>query len=209
MSKRKSNTRITRNTKKGKSDDDVIESLKNELFRLKEEVSELQLEKARDAIRDEDMDGVSESWLEQAHQNGNEEATYELASHALENSEYEKAEQLFEELEDNDGISDVYYHMGLDLYKDEKYKEAMKEFEKSAKLENSYSEYFIGNMFENALGVRKNIEKAIDYYKSSAEKKNFNSAVQLGVLYNEGKEVEKDIDKATEWFVKAADCGLL
>jgi TPR repeat protein len=63
-------------------------------------------------------------------------------------------------------------------------------------------------MFENALGVRKNIEKAIDYYKSSAEKKNFNSAVQLGVLYNEGKEVEKDIDKATEWFVKAADCGL-
>ena len=59
MSKRKSNTRITRNTKKGKSDDDVIESLKNELFRLKEEVSELQLEKARDAIRDEDMDGVS------------------------------------------------------------------------------------------------------------------------------------------------------
>ena len=84
----------------------------------------------------------------------------------------------------------------------------MKEFEKSAKLENSYSEYFIGNMFENALGVRKNIKKAIDYYKSSAEKKNFNSAVQLGVLYNEGKEVEKDIDKATEWFVKAADCGL-
>ena len=91
MSKRKSNTKITRNTKKGKSDDDVIESLKNELFRLKEEVSELQLEKARDAIRDEDMDGVFESWLEQAHQNGNEEATYELANHALENSEYGKA----------------------------------------------------------------------------------------------------------------------
>ena len=37
--------------------------------------------------------------------------------------------------------------------------EAMKEFEKSAKLENSYSEYFIGNMYENALGVRKNIKK--------------------------------------------------
>ena len=90
----------------------------------------------------------------------------------------------------------------------EVYAEAMKEFEKSSKLKNSYSEYFIGYMYENALGVRKNIKKAIEYYKSSAEKKNFNSTVQLGVLYNEGKEVEKDIDKATEWFVKAADCGL-
>ena len=127
MSKRKFKSRNASSTKKSKSDECDIELLKNELSRLKEEVSELQLEKARESISNVNLGWmVAETWLKQSYKNGNHEATCELADYSLEHGDYTQAKELFEELEDNEGISNVHYHMGVDLYKKEKYKEAMK-----------------------------------------------------------------------------------
>jgi serine/threonine protein kinase len=80
-------------------------------------------------------------------------------------------------------------------------------FEFAAKHGDSFSANMLGTMFERALGVPQNYDKAITWYKEAAQKGNADAEFNLGRLYEGGIGLPKDIAAAMNWYNLAVKAG--
>ena len=63
-------------------------------------------------------------------------------------------------------------------------------------------------MYQNALGVEKNLKEAFKLYQmASDEGNNANAQFNLGLMYLKGDGVEKNINKTIEYWKKASEQG--
>lgn len=87
-----------------------------------------------------------------------------------------------------------------------KYHRAFKQFHKLAKQGHPTAQHIIGMMYENGIGVEKNISKAVAYYEKSAMQDFGDAQCTLGRMYQQGNAVVvKDAEKARDWLTKAAE----
>lgn len=70
------------------------------------------------------------------------------------------------------------------------------------------AQYSLGLIYENGLGIEKNMDKAIECYRIAAENGNANAQYHLGLCYENGNGIDKDIDLALDWYQKASAQGL-
>lgn len=99
-------------------------------------------------------------------------------------------------------------------------KDALEDLEAFAVKNNSLAQYYLGVLYQNGKGVKKDIDKAIDYFYAAAGNEepralnalenfadtdnNLKAVKFLVDMYYEGKGVEKDLEKVAEYDLKAA-----
>jgi TPR repeat protein len=87
-----------------------------------------------------------------------------------------------------------------------KYHRAFKQLHKLAKQGHPTAQHIIGVMYENGIGVEKNLSKAVAYYEKSAMQDFGDAQCTLGRMYQQGNAVVvKDAEKARDWLTKAAE----
>lgn len=72
---------------------------------------------------------------------------------------------------------------------------------------NLIAKYKLGKCYENADGVNKDDNKAVELYMISAENGHAPAQNTLGNCYKNGYVVKQDYAKAREWYTKAANQG--
>ena len=81
---------------------------------------------------------------------------------------------------------------------------AFKEFLAAANAGHADSQYNVGVMYEQGIGVGKDEKEAVVWYGKSAAQGNSGAQFNLGVLYENGRGTQVDFAKANEWYRKAA-----
>lgn len=91
----------------------------------------------------------------------------------------------------------------------QKYEEAIKWFEKAAKLGDKEAQRDLGTLYYDGIGVERDDSKAFEWMKKSAEGEDGDPQAQsfLGAFYAEETGVEKNTEEALKWFKKAAELG--
>lgn len=84
------------------------------------------------------------------------------------------------------------------------YAKAFDLFENSAKEGNAQSQYFLGHLYQEGLGIQKNIIKARSWYKKAALQGNVQAQLQFGLLALEDYDPE-----GIKWLEQAANKGNL
>lgn len=69
------------------------------------------------------------------------------------------------------------------------------------------AQHVLGMLYQNGLGVEKDIKTAIYWLEKAASQGLKEAESYLGHLYLDGKVVEKDVDKAEKWLLCAAKHG--
>jgi len=85
------------------------------------------------------------------------------------------------------------------------YAVALKEWRPLAKRGNASSQFNLGLMYENGLGVPQDHVQAVTWYRKAAEQGHSDAANNLGSLYDKGLGVRQDHARALEWYRKAAE----
>ena len=99
------------------------------------------------------------------------------------------------------------YDDAIDLYKQNKFKEASKLFTKAANNGNLESAYILGYLYTGGIGVKPDLKKAVKWYKKAANGGHTNAQINLGWAYIGGQGVKVDYTKAAYWIKKAKDKG--
>jgi enhanced entry protein EnhC len=86
-------------------------------------------------------------------------------------------------------------------------KERFKKIEGRALLGDPVAQFTLSQMYQDGVGVDKNIQEAIKYYELATAQQNLKAEYNLGLLYLEGKEVSPDYQKAMELLRDAAFKG--
>jgi TPR repeat protein len=84
---------------------------------------------------------------------------------------------------------------------------AYKEFRAAAEEGHSDSQFNVGLMFEQGIGVEKDEKEAIVWYGKAAEQGNVLAQYNLAVLYENGRGTAVDFAQANEWYRKASAQG--
>ena len=67
------------------------------------------------------------------------------------------------------------------------------------------SQYTLGRMYADGLGVNKNAAEAFKWYRKAADQGSVPAQFQLGLMYANGHGVGKDAGEAAKWFNKATE----
>lgn len=84
---------------------------------------------------------------------------------------------------------------------------AYKEFRAAAEEGDVDSQFNVGLMFEQGIGVGKDEKEAVVWYRKSAEQGNSAAQYNLAVLYENGRGTAVDFAQANEWYRKASAQG--
>ena len=84
---------------------------------------------------------------------------------------------------------------------------AVKEFRAAADKGDANSQFNIGLMYEQGIGVGKDEREAVAWYRKAAEQGNSNAQYNLAVLYENGRGTKVDFAQARQWYRKAAVQG--
>ena len=84
---------------------------------------------------------------------------------------------------------------------------AFKEFQGAAEEGHSDSQFNLGLMYENGIGVSKDEKKAVAWYLKAAQRGNSNAQYNLAVLYENGRGSDVDFAQAYQWYRRAAVQG--
>jgi TPR repeat protein len=84
---------------------------------------------------------------------------------------------------------------------------AFEEFRASAEQGHLDSQFNLGLMYEQGIGVRKDEQAAIVWYRKAAEQGNSNAQFNLAVLYENGRGSAVDFTQASHWYREAAAQG--
>lgn len=88
-----------------------------------------------------------------------------------------------------------------------RYQEALTWFKKAADKGDQLSQYYLGLMYYQGKGVKKDYNQAFDWFTKAAAAGNEQAQYYLGFMYYQGEGIKKDYDKALDWFTKAAATG--
>ncbi len=97
------------------------------------------------------------------------------------------------------------YNTGVDYYKNQQFKEAVKHFEVAANLGYSDAQVSLGRCYKHGEGVYQNDRLAFEWFVEASKHDNPTAWVHLGACYADGVFVGQDYKKAVSWFRKAAD----
>ncbi len=108
------------------------------------------------------------------------------------------------------GNTDCIRNKGCAIESDdtpEAYAEAMRLYQKAAKMGDMKACRCIGNLYENGRGVEQSDEKAFEWYAKSAEMGYDVAQCDLGHMYRDGRGVEQSYEKAMELYERSASQG--
>jgi len=69
---------------------------------------------------------------------------------------------------------------------------------------NGDAEYQLGCLYQNGLGVSRNLTEAITWFLAAGDRNVTAAAATLGILYSLGLGVPRDMELSAEWFSRAA-----
>jgi TPR repeat protein len=84
---------------------------------------------------------------------------------------------------------------------------AFKEFHAAAEEGHADSQFNLGLMYENGIGVSKDEKEAVAWYLKAALQGNSNAQYNLAVLYENGRGSDVNFSQAHQWYRKAAVQG--
>lgn len=87
------------------------------------------------------------------------------------------------------------------------YSFAFRCFGLAANQDNHVAQRFLGYMYQNGIGIDKNIKNAIHFYAKASQQGDVDSMIRLGKIYYSGDGVEQNYSTALEIFSVAADRG--
>ena len=96
---------------------------------------------------------------------------------------------------------------GMRLFEAGKYHQAMTYFMKPDAQKNPDVLNHIAHMYDNGLGVEKNLQTSARWYEKAAEMGFRVAQFNLGLCYEKGEGVQKNLSEAIKWFRKAAEQG--
>ena len=99
------------------------------------------------------------------------------------------------------------FENGLKSYKSKDYKAALKFFTKAGDMGNSNAQNYLGWMYQNGYGAKKNNVEAMKWYRKAAEKGNADAQYNLAFMYEKGYGVTPNYAEAVKWYLKAAEQG--
>lgn len=77
-------------------------------------------------------------------------------------------------------------------------------FEQAAAQGNEYAQMVLGDLYEEGIGVNKNLKLAADWREKAGKRGNVQAQLKLGRMYLAGAGVNKDLGKAEYWLKRAA-----
>jgi TPR repeat protein len=84
------------------------------------------------------------------------------------------------------------------------YGDAMRWYERSAKVGNSRAQFYLGMLYEQGLRGEPDIKSAIAWFTKAAEQGHCQAQLKLGLLHYQGTLTEQNYKEAAHWFEKAA-----
>jgi len=96
---------------------------------------------------------------------------------------------------------------GVDAYDTEDYARAVEIWEALAQEGHVMSQYNLGLLYENGLGVPQRHDLAFFWYRMAALNGNASAKYNLGGLYYHGLGVEQSVEQAVRWWEEAANAG--
>ena len=99
------------------------------------------------------------------------------------------------------------FEEGIAAYQDNNIPLAYKEFRSAAEKGHADSQYNLGLMYEQGIGVSKDEKEAIVWYRKSAVQGNAFAQYNLAVLYENGRGAAIDFAQAHKWYRKASAQG--
>ena len=159
------------------------------------------------------MQRIIDKVLQPAFEEGNQDATYWLfvaydVGLGVEQDE-DKALEYLKTLAEC-GCIDMQWELASmcqcyywDNRKREMQREAVKWYEKLAKLGEEEAMYRLGECFRDKSSGKRSCRKSFLWYKRAAERGHKEAMEELGVCYRRGIGTKKDLATATEWYEKA------
>ena len=89
----------------------------------------------------------------------------------------------------------------------ERYKQALRWFQKAADRGNATAQFYIGMMYENGSGVSRNYDEAMRSYLKAVDQDYVTAFIYIGSMYIRGEGRKQDIPEGLQWYKKAADRG--
>lgn len=99
------------------------------------------------------------------------------------------------------------FRAGMEAHLKKHYGESRPVFERLAAEGHVRSQFMMGTIYEQGLGVPKDLAAAARWYRKAGEGGNDSAQYNLGILYQFGRGVPKDAAKAAHWLRLAADQG--
>lgn len=96
---------------------------------------------------------------------------------------------------------------GMTAHLDKRYGESRRIFGSLADIGNVRAQFMMGTIFEQGLGVDKDLSAAARWYRAAADGGNASAQYNLGVFYQFGKGVQKDSVAAAKLLQQAAEQG--
>jgi len=84
------------------------------------------------------------------------------------------------------------------------YAKALTEFRALAEQGNMEGQYFLGFMYHNGFGVKRDQAEAIKWFQKSAEQGDARAQYYVGIMYGAGHGVAKDLKLADMWLTLSA-----
>lgn len=91
------------------------------------------------------------------------------------------------------------------LYDGEDYQKCLELCRKNP--DDSYSQYYIGMLYSEGKGVRRDDSEAVKWFRKAAEQGHADAQHYLGVSYHYGIGATRDYSEAVKWYHKAAEQG--
>ena len=98
----------------------------------------------------------------------------------------------------------VHFEAGLAAYQANDLTLAYTEFLRSANVGHSDSQFNVALMYENGIGVDKDLQQALAWYRKAAFNGNSAAQYNLAVFYENGRGTGVDFTEANEWYRSAA-----
>lgn len=102
---------------------------------------------------------------------------------------------------------DAAVKQGLAAFDAGDFNAALKKFQPAAKAGNAEAAFWIGRIYEDGLGVKKNTNTAVGWYEKAAKGGRTDAKLQLGEIYFQGTEELQNFKKAAKWLGEAAHDG--
>jgi TPR repeat protein len=99
------------------------------------------------------------------------------------------------------------FNAGLEAYQGKDYKAAIEAWEPLAADGDSAAQYNLGVIYQNALGVHRDLKRAAWYFREAAGRGHVKAMLNIGYCYAQGHGVGQSYQEALYWMRKAADAG--
>ena len=99
----------------------------------------------------------------------------------------------------------TYFEKGFYYYEKKDDKQAVYWFRKAAKKGHIGSQFLLGMIYYEGIGIPKDYKQAVYWFKKAASQGYMRAQILLGMMYYRGEGVSKDYKQAFYWSRKAAD----